>query len=151
MERKGSGVASNLTLIVGRSWDVISYRSVSFAALDVTDKVATKAFLDKFINEHGRIDYCKLTAVVPSQRWEKALTYSPTVFPNAGVPEVQFIPNSRLDTYNKDRFMEPNLTTLEVDLVAPIYSSGLVIQQMRKQEKNSTGFRGKIVCTSSIL
>jgi hypothetical protein len=67
------------------------------------------------------------------------------------VPEVQFIPNPRLDTYSKDRFMEPDLTTLEVDLVAPIYSSGLVIQQMRKQENNSTGFKGKIVCTSSIL
>jgi len=61
------------------------------------------------------------------------------VFPIAGIGERPYLPN---DHGSKD-FVKPDLAVLDVDLNGLIYTSSLAIQQMRRQDEDERGFRGK--------
>ncbi|GIZ43260.1 hypothetical protein CKM354_000649200 [Cercospora kikuchii] len=77
------------------------------------------------LGEFGRIDY---------------------VYAIAGIGEKVWIPNDPTST----DFVEPNLKVLDVDLNGVLYTCALAIQQMRRQEPDETGFRGKIAVTASV-
>ncbi|KAK0260085.1 hypothetical protein LTS09_005420 [Friedmanniomyces endolithicus] len=62
------------------------------------------------------------------------------VYPIAGIGEKMFLPN---DPGLKNGFVKPNLEVLEVDLNGFLYTASLAIQQMRRQDKDGDGFRGK--------
>ena len=76
------------------------------------------AAFQKVLKEFGRIDY---------------------VFAVAGIGERKWIPN---DPHAVD-FAKPDLSVLDVDLNGVLYTAALAIQQMRRQEKDEHGFRGK--------
>lgn len=61
------------------------------------------------------------------------------VYPIAGIGERMSIPN---DPKSKV-FVKPDLSVLDVDLYGFLYTTSLAIQQMRRQEKDEQGFRGK--------
>lgn len=59
---------------------------------------------------------------------------------NAGVGEKVFVPN---DGGKGQGFVKPNLNILDVDLNGFLYTSALALQQMRRQEVDGQGVRGK--------
>lgn len=61
------------------------------------------------------------------------------VYGIAGVGERTWIPNDP----NGVDFAKPDLKTLDVDLNGVLYTSALAIQQMRRQEPDERGIRGK--------
>lgn len=61
------------------------------------------------------------------------------VCPIAGIGERRSIPN---DPTSKG-FIKPDLACLDVDLYGVTYTVSLAVQQMRRQEKDEEGFRGK--------
>ncbi|KAK5689726.1 hypothetical protein LTR97_012725 [Elasticomyces elasticus] len=69
------------------------------------------------------------------------------VFPIAGIGEKTFLPN---DPSQKEGFEKPDLGTLDVDLNGFLYTVSLAVQQMRRQEKDGSGFRGKIAVVASV-
>ena len=48
-------------------------------------------------------------------------------------------------------FVKPWLNVIDVDLTGVIYTVSLAVQQMRRQDKDSNGFRGKSASPSFIL
>lgn len=61
------------------------------------------------------------------------------VYPIAGIGEKRFLPNNP----SGDEFVEPMLKVIDVDLTGVLHTVSLAVQQMRRQEKDSGGFRGK--------
>lgn len=61
------------------------------------------------------------------------------VCPIAGIGEKRSIPND----LTAKGFMKPELACLDVDLTGVVYTASLAVQQMRRQEKDEQGFRGK--------
>ena len=59
---------------------------------------------------------------------------------NAGVGETAFVPN---DGGKGQGFVKPNLRILDIDLNGFLYTSALAIQQMRRQEIDADGVRGR--------
>ncbi|KAK5732719.1 hypothetical protein LTR17_010274 [Elasticomyces elasticus] len=95
--------------------------------LDVADWDSQLAVFEKVVKQFdGRVDY---------------------VFPIAGIGEKTFLPN---DPRQKEGFVKPNLGTLDVDLNGFLYTISLAVQQMRRQEKDESGFRGKITVVASV-
>jgi len=103
----------------------ISENKAEAGQLDVTDWNQQVQAFEKAITAFGRIDY---------------------VYPIAGIGEKAWIKND-LDSKG---FEAPDLTCLDVDLKAVLYTCSLAIQHFRRQEPNNHGFRGKITCVSSI-
>lgn len=62
------------------------------------------------------------------------------VIVNAGVTEAVFVPN---DGGKGQDFVKPNLRTLDINLNGFLYTSALAIQQMRRQEIDADGVRGR--------
>ena len=62
------------------------------------------------------------------------------VIVNAGVTEGVFVPN---DGGKGQGFVKPNLRTLDINLNGFLYTSALAIQQMRRQEIDTDGVRGR--------
>ena len=62
------------------------------------------------------------------------------VIVNAGVTEAMFVPN---DGGKGQGFVKPNLRTLDINLNGFLYTSALAIQQMRRQEIDGDGIRGR--------
>lgn len=62
------------------------------------------------------------------------------VIVNAGVTEAAFVPN---DGGKGQGFVKPNLRTLDINLNGFLYTSALAIQQMRRQEIDADGVRGR--------
>ena len=62
------------------------------------------------------------------------------VIVNAGVTEAVFVPN---DGGKGQGFVKPNLRTLDINLNGFLYTSALAIQQMRRQEIDGDGLRGR--------
>lgn len=62
------------------------------------------------------------------------------VIVNAGVTEAAFVPN---DGGKGQGFVKPNLRTLDINLNGFLYTSALAIQQMRRQEIDGDGLRGR--------
>jgi NAD(P)-dependent dehydrogenase (short-subunit alcohol dehydrogenase family) len=74
--------------------------------------------------------------------FEKALEAAKrldVVIVNAGVGEKAFVPNGGAG----QGFVKPNLNILEVDLNGFLFTSALAIQQMRRQEPDEDGLRGR--------
>ena len=59
---------------------------------------------------------------------------------NAGVGETTFVPN---DGGKGQGFVKPNLRILDIDLNGFLYTSALAIQQMRRQQIDADGVRGR--------
>jgi NAD(P)-dependent dehydrogenase (short-subunit alcohol dehydrogenase family) len=75
--------------------------------------------------------------------FEKAIEAAPRldlVLVNAGIGEEVFVPN---DGGKGRGFAKPNLGTLDIDLTGFLYTSALAIQQMRRQEIDADGLRGR--------
>ncbi len=90
--------------------------------VDVTDWNAQAKAFGQAVHAFGRIDY---------------------VYPIAGVGERKWMDNDA----TKSGFEAPDLTVMDVDLKGLLYTISLAIQQFRKQEKDSNGFRGKSMCS----
>ncbi|KAF2191539.1 NAD(P)-binding protein [Zopfia rhizophila CBS 207.26] len=69
------------------------------------------------------------------------------VFPIAGIAERQWIPKP---SENSTGFQEPDLGVLDINLKGVLYSVALAVQQFRRQEIDSYGFRGKIGVVASV-
>ena len=65
----------------------------------------------------------------------------------AGIGEPTWIPNDPTSA----RFVKPNLAAIDVDLTGVLYTAALAIQQMRRQEPDETGFRGKSISPPSVV
>ena len=78
-----------------------------------------EAAFQKAVDAFGRIDY---------------------VFPIAGIGERKAIKN---DPKSQAAFEKPDLAVIDVDLTGVLYTAFLAIQQMRRQEKDSSGIRGR--------
>ncbi|KAI5366512.1 putative short-chain dehydrogenase/reductase SDR, NAD(P)-binding domain superfamily [Septoria linicola] len=88
--------------------------------------------------------------------WESQVTAFKTVLQSyqridyvyaiAGIGEKSWIPNDPART----DFVKPNLSALDVDLNGVLYTAALAIQQMRRQEPDEGGFRGKIAVAASV-
>ncbi|CAA9963352.1 FabG Dehydrogenase [Pyrenophora teres f. maculata] len=77
------------------------------------------------------------------------------VFPIAGISERKWLPlPSETNAMKPDEFAKPNLSVIDVDLTAVLYTVSLAVQQFRRQEPVAwTGkhqFRGKIGLVASI-
>ncbi|KAI6865250.1 hypothetical protein KC338_g5174 [Hortaea werneckii] len=68
------------------------------------------------------------------------------VCPIAGIGERRSIPNDPTST----GFVKPDLACLDVDLYGVTYTVSLAVQQMRRQERDEEGYRGKIAVTASV-
>ncbi|KAI7086235.1 hypothetical protein KC356_g5209 [Hortaea werneckii] len=68
------------------------------------------------------------------------------VCPIAGIGERRSIPNDP----TSPGFVKPDLSCLDVDLYGVTYTVSLAVQQMRSQERNEDGIRGKIAVTASV-
>ncbi|RMY83973.1 hypothetical protein D0861_07177 [Hortaea werneckii] len=66
------------------------------------------------------------------------------VCPIAGIGERRSIPNDPTST----DFAKPDLSCLDVDLYGVTYTVSLAVQQMRRQERDEQGFRGKSLTRS---
>jgi len=95
------------------------------AQVNAADWDSQLAAFEKAVDAFGRIDY---------------------VFPIAGIGERKAIKNDP----SAKKFEKPDLATIDVDLNGVLYTSYLAIQQMRRQEKDDSGYRGKIVATASM-
>lgn len=89
--------------------------AVEFNAVDWDSQVGA---FQKAVDAFGHLDY---------------------VFPIAGIGERKAIQN---DPKNMD-WQKPDLTVIDVDLIGVLYTAYLAIQQMRRQEKGSDGYRGR--------
>ena len=78
-----------------------------------------EAGFQKAVDVFGRIDY---------------------VFPIAGIGERKAIKN---DPKSQVGFEKPDLAVIDVDLTGVLYTAFLAIQQMRRQDKDSSGIRGR--------
>lgn len=93
--------------------------------VDVSNWESQRQTFSQAIEDLGRIDF---------------------VFPIAGIGENKsWMPNDD----NLAEFSKPDLTVIDVNLNGVLYTSSLAIQQMRKQNKDGLGFRGK--STSSMM
>ena len=86
--------------------------------VDAGDWDSQLAAFEKAIKEFGRLDY---------------------VFAIAGIGERKAIKNDPKAT----GFQKPDLTVIDIDLYGVLYTAFLAVQQMRRQEKDSSGYRGK--------
>jgi len=93
--------------------------------LNAADWDSQVSVFEKVVKDFGRVDY---------------------VYPIAGIGERVSIPN---DPQAKG-FVKPDLGVLDVDLYGLIYTASLAIQQMRRQDKDEQGFRGKIAVVASV-
>ncbi|KAF2161963.1 hypothetical protein M409DRAFT_69469 [Zasmidium cellare ATCC 36951] len=93
--------------------------------LNAADWDSQLAAFKQILQQFGRIDY---------------------VYGIAGVGERTWIPN---DPNGLD-FTKPDLTTLDIDLNGVLYTSALAIQQMRRQDPDERGIRGKITVVASV-
>lgn len=91
--------------------------SVLSVKVDVADWDSQVQGFDKAVTEFGRIDY---------------------VFPIAGVGDRRWLKKDQTEKWQK-----PDLTCIDVNLNGPLYTIALAVQQMRRQEPNDFGFRGK--------
>ncbi|KAF2198777.1 NAD(P)-binding protein [Delitschia confertaspora ATCC 74209] len=83
--------------------------------------------------------------------FQQAVSASKTidfVFPVAGVGEKAWLPKA--DEMEGKGLVEPDLSVLDVDLKGVLWTVGLAVQQMKRQDKGRDGWRGKITCVSSI-
>lgn len=86
--------------------------------VNASDWDSQLAAFEKAVDSFGRIDY---------------------VFPIAGIGERKAIKN---DPKAKG-FQKPDLSVIDVDLTGVLYTAFLAIQQMRRQDKDDKGSRGK--------
>lgn len=101
--------------------------AVSFGEVDVTDWESQAACFEKALAESGgRIDY---------------------VYPIAGIGERVWLPN---DPSKKSGFVKPDFAVLDADLNGVLYTVALALQQFRRQEPDSNGFRGKVAPVASV-
>jgi NAD(P)-dependent dehydrogenase (short-subunit alcohol dehydrogenase family) len=89
--------------------------------VNASDWDSQLAGFQKAVDAFGRIDY---------------------VFPIAGIGERKAIKNDPSAT----SFEKPDLSVIDVDLTGVLYTAFLAIQQMRRQDKDSQGYRGKSKC-----
>ena len=87
--------------------------------VSANDWDSQEAGFQKAVDAFGRIDY---------------------VFPIAGIGERKAIKN---DPKSQTGFEKPDLAVIDVDLTGVLYTAFLAIQQMRRQEKDSSGIRGR--------
>lgn len=91
--------------------------------VDVSNWESQRQTFSKAIEDLGRIDL---------------------VFPIAGIGENKsWMPNDN----SMRGFSRPDLTIIDVNLNGVLYTSSLAIQQMRRQDKDDHGFRGKSTST----
>lgn len=64
------------------------------------------------------------------------------MYPIAGIGEKRFLPSGG-EGGGEFEFQEPMLKVIDVDLTGVIDTVSLAVQQMRRQEVDSKGFRGK--------
>ena len=86
--------------------------------LNAADWDSQLAAFEQAIDAFGRIDY---------------------VFPIAGIGERKAIKNDP----SAKGFQKPDLSVVDVDLTGVLYTAFLAIQQMRRQEKDESGKRGR--------
>ncbi|KAL1895499.1 hypothetical protein Sste5346_005308 [Sporothrix stenoceras] len=89
-----------------------------------SQRVAFEAAVQTF---GGRVDYVFAIAEAPEGQWLGAEPKSGTAF------------------------HKPDLSAFYTDAYGPLYTSGLAIQQFRRQDPNKYGFRGKLIIVSSSL
>lgn len=89
--------------------------------VDAADWDSQLAAFKQVVAEFGRIDY---------------------VYASAGIGERKWIPNEP----QANEFVKPDLSVLDADLNGVLYTTALAIQQMRRQQPDERGLRGKSEC-----
>jgi NAD(P)-dependent dehydrogenase (short-subunit alcohol dehydrogenase family) len=134
-----TGGASGIGLAVAHA---LNQRGMRVIIADINLAAAQEA-VEKLQQEHlaVRVDVSSWESQVAA--FEEAIEAShrlDLVIVNAGVGEKVFVPN---DGGKGKGFVKPNLGILEVDLNGFLYTSALAIQQMRRQEIDADGLRGR--------
>ena len=98
----------------------------SSAQLDVRDWNQQAKVFGQAVAKYERIDY---------------------VYSIAGINERRWIDNNPSVTSG---FQVPDLSVFDVDVTGLMYTVALAVQQMRRQDKDENGFRGKVACVASV-
>lgn len=73
------------------------------------------------------------------------------VAPIAGIGEKPWLPSpEQCKAMKEGEFEEPNLAVVDVDLRGVLYTIALAVQQFRRQDKDASGWRGKIGVVASV-
>ena len=97
-----------------------------FTKVDAADWNSQAKAFTQAVSAFGRLDY---------------------VYGIAGVGERRWLPQN---TANSGQFERPDLTVLEIDLIGVLYTSALAIQQGRRQDPGSNGYKMKIGVIASV-
>ncbi|KAJ6526949.1 NAD-P-binding protein [Mycena vulgaris] len=73
------------------------------------------------------------------------------VFANAGVAEHPWLPPFNPATAASRILVKPDLSSAEINLTGQLYTAALALQTFERQEIGPTGFRGKLILTSSVF
>ncbi|KAJ7762578.1 NAD-P-binding protein [Mycena metata] len=73
------------------------------------------------------------------------------VFANAGIAEHPWLPPFNPETAASRPIVKPNLATANINLTGQLYTAALALQTFERQEIGPSGFRGKLVLTSSVF
>ena len=109
------------------------------------NKDAAQAFADE-LNKMGQVAWVAQVNVMDWDQQVKAFESAVKefgrvdyVYPIAGIGERAWTPPNK----NSSGFTKPDLSVIEADLIGVLYTVSLAVQQFRRQEKDSNGFRGK--------
>lgn len=140
-----TGGASGIGLAVAHA---LHNRGMRIAIADINLKAAQESA--KQLNATAAASQKHLALEVDVSSWDSQVaafskaveTFNriDVVIVNAGVGEKVFVPN---DGGTGQGFVKPNLQILDVDLNGFLYTSALAIQQMRRQDIDDEGLRGR--------
>lgn len=99
----------------------------------------------------GRIDYGASLCLRPTKLVYESRLLLETVFANAGIAELPWLPAFDPATAANRPISKPNFATLSIDCIGQLNTAALALQYFERQEKGANGFRGKLVLTASVI
>ncbi|KAK7440433.1 hypothetical protein VKT23_017071 [Stygiomarasmius scandens] len=151
-----TGAASGFGLFL--SQELVS-RGASVIMVDINEEGCKKAATDinkdadKIVAIAVKVDTtCFEDQLAAYELGKKAFGRVDYFFANAGIPERFWLPLFDPASASSRPITKPDMTTLDVNLNGQLNTAALAFQVFERQEPNPrSGFRGKLIITSSII